>query len=393
MANLKDYLYNSIDPEIANEMRGYIDEAYGRFIATLDLIPSGEGRLLEIGAHPYFLTLLIKKFRRYEISTTNYFGDMCDPNRKDHINNKKYNESHEFVFKNVNIETELLPYPDAHFDVVLFCEVMEHLIENPIFALYNLHRVLKPDGTLILSTPNIFRYDNLKKFVFDRKNSICDQYSGYGIYGRHNREYSLFELEDILSNTGYEIISLKTIFSNNNSRLSNLLERANLGSYILIKSKRMQRFNWYYPDYLFRSGIKTIAIDNFVEMGTNCIPCINGFHRLEDWSNNRIRWTEKTATMVLKPIGNEKRLRMKFFSELEDYKFKVETRQDNKTLFSNEMRAHAGWQDIAFAVSPTSTNDMMIKISIDTTWCPKKLGINEDTRELGIAISQIKLIP
>jgi 2-polyprenyl-3-methyl-5-hydroxy-6-metoxy-1,4-benzoquinol methylase len=79
---------------------------------------------------------------------------------------------HEFAFENINIEAELLPYPNECFDVILFCEVIEHLIENPIFALNNLYRVLKPNGTLILTTPNVFRYDNLKKFILDRRNQF-----------------------------------------------------------------------------------------------------------------------------------------------------------------------------------------------------------------------------
>lgn len=47
-----------------------------------------------------------------------------------------------------------LPFPDASFDVVLSIEGIEHL-EDRFAYLRALQRVLKPQGTLILTTPNI----------------------------------------------------------------------------------------------------------------------------------------------------------------------------------------------------------------------------------------------
>lgn len=392
--DLKDYLYNSIvTPESTNELQGYIDEACGRFLATLDLIPFGEGRLLEIGANPYFLTLLIKKFRNYDISLTNYFGETTEKDHKQYIYNKKYNETHEFAFKNLNIEAELLPYPDECFDVILFCEVIEHLVENPTFALYNLHRVLKPNGTLILTTPNVFRYDNMKRFILDRRRSIYDPYSGYGIYGRHNREYSLFELVDILSNTGYVICKRKTIFSSKTNAFQRSLERIDLGTYILIKSQKRGDFRWYYPDYLFRNGVKHVIVDNYIKMGENCSPHIDGFYHVEAWPGVHVRWTTKTSAVILKPTGKEKKLYLKYFAQLAEFKFQIDIHQGNKKILSNQVCARAGWQEMTLAVSPTSENDIIINIVNDNTWCPKKMGINEDNRELGIAIAEIGLTP
>lgn len=46
-----------------------------------------------------------------------------------------------------------MPFDDASFDIVTCMEVIEH-VENPERVLEELHRVLKPNGLLLLSTPN-----------------------------------------------------------------------------------------------------------------------------------------------------------------------------------------------------------------------------------------------
>ncbi len=45
-----------------------------------------------------------------------------------------------------------LPFPEASFDTVLSTQVIEH-VTDPIRALAEIHRVLKPGGVLILSAP------------------------------------------------------------------------------------------------------------------------------------------------------------------------------------------------------------------------------------------------
>ena len=45
-----------------------------------------------------------------------------------------------------------LPFPEASFDTVLSTQVIEH-VTDPFLALGEIHRVLKPDGVLILTAP------------------------------------------------------------------------------------------------------------------------------------------------------------------------------------------------------------------------------------------------
>jgi SAM-dependent methyltransferase len=46
-----------------------------------------------------------------------------------------------------------LPFPDNSFDLVWSSEVIEHL-KDPAFTVAEINRVLKPGGTLIMTTPN-----------------------------------------------------------------------------------------------------------------------------------------------------------------------------------------------------------------------------------------------
>ncbi|MCB9707240.1 MAG: class I SAM-dependent methyltransferase [Myxococcales bacterium] len=72
-----------------------------------------------------------------------------------------------------------LPFDAEHFDVVLFADVVEHL-DEPARALTEIHRVLKADGVLLLSTPH-----RQPDFVWDAP--------------YHVHEYDATELKNLLS--------------------------------------------------------------------------------------------------------------------------------------------------------------------------------------------------
>jgi SAM-dependent methyltransferase len=54
-------------------------------------------------------------------------------------------------------DVQVLPFADASFEVVLTSHVVEHL-PRPAEAFREMARVLKPDGRLLLLTPNRFHY-------------------------------------------------------------------------------------------------------------------------------------------------------------------------------------------------------------------------------------------
>ena len=114
----------------------------------------------------------------------------------------------EYAFKQFNIEAEKFPYDDNSFDVVLFCEIIEHLLSDPVHALTEIRRVLKPGGDLVLTTPNVARLENARKIIAGE--NVYDPYSGHGPYGRHNREYTQEDLFSLLTANGFTV---RTIFT------------------------------------------------------------------------------------------------------------------------------------------------------------------------------------
>lgn len=66
------------------------------------------------------------------------------------------------------------PWPDQTFEAVLSTEGIEHL-ENHYFFLREIHRILKPDGALVLTTPNITALRSRVRFF------------GSGFFGRDAR--------------------------------------------------------------------------------------------------------------------------------------------------------------------------------------------------------------
>ena len=63
-----------------------------------------------------------------------------------------------------NIESIQLDFKSEYFDVIIFADVLEHLV-NPWETLENMKNYLKPRGSVIASIPNIREYSVLKSII------------------------------------------------------------------------------------------------------------------------------------------------------------------------------------------------------------------------------------
>jgi 2-polyprenyl-3-methyl-5-hydroxy-6-metoxy-1,4-benzoquinol methylase len=125
-------------------LEGFLAKQRAKMAEKLIPASSREGKILDIGCgtHPFFLlnTLFLEKHG-------------LDKNVRIE---KTYSSSEKGItVSNYDIEAEkIIPYDDNSFDVITMLAVIEHLTPNLVVERTKaIHRVLKPGGTFIITTP------------------------------------------------------------------------------------------------------------------------------------------------------------------------------------------------------------------------------------------------
>lgn len=109
----------------------------------------------------------------------------------------------------LNIETDNLPFENDFFDLVLFSEVMEHMVYDPQVYLRKFLKVLKPNGYLLVTTPNAVHLKHRLMLLCGKSQYFpLFQFDG-SIYHRHNREFTLSELKEVLQKAKFNVIESK----------------------------------------------------------------------------------------------------------------------------------------------------------------------------------------
>ena len=104
-------------------------------------------------------------------------------------------------------QAEALPFNDSFFDIIIASEVIEH-IAQPLVCLSEIHRVLKSNGTLILTTPSKYNYVKLIGKIIPRALKRSLRRLVYSITpgedkDPHFREYTPQEMKLMLRSQGF----------------------------------------------------------------------------------------------------------------------------------------------------------------------------------------------
>jgi SAM-dependent methyltransferase len=192
------------DPALLDWFAKYGREHRTRLATDLQIVeahlPRG-AHLLEYGAIPLLMTAALAEtgydVKALDVAPQRFAGSI---------------EQLGLDVRRCDVETEAVPHAAETFDAVLFNELFEHLRINPIFTLREVHRVLRPEGLLLLSTPNLRSFRGLKNLILRNEGhaatgDVYRQYEKLEALGHmgHVREYTTKEVADFIARIGFRV--------------------------------------------------------------------------------------------------------------------------------------------------------------------------------------------
>ena len=194
------------------EKERYFEEQKLRLVRMLQLIPSGgaEDRILEMGCYMQITPAL-----RYTLG----YGEVCGCYLGKNGSESRVVESREGHRFQCQIdlfdaEFDCFPYPSNHFRAVICGELLEHLQSDPMHMMHEIHRVLRPDGVLVLTTPNVVSLRAVASVLRGSHPAFHGSYprplSAQASERRHAREYTPPEVSRLLTDAGFLILHIET---------------------------------------------------------------------------------------------------------------------------------------------------------------------------------------
>jgi 2-polyprenyl-3-methyl-5-hydroxy-6-metoxy-1,4-benzoquinol methylase len=109
--------------------------------------------------------------------------------------------------RKLDIEKEDFPYVSDFFDFVIFSEVIEHVVDYN-HVLDEIHRVLRKNGIMVLSTPNLNSGQNMLRII--RGEDIISPYNKVS-KDNHIRLFSFKSIQTLLINHGFRVDAVKYV--------------------------------------------------------------------------------------------------------------------------------------------------------------------------------------
>lgn len=104
-----------------------------------------------------------------------------------------------------DLSVDALPFENERFELIFAGEIIEHLVDTDKF-LQDLARCLKPNGSLIITTPNLASFENRMRLIFGIYPEWVDWCTTEGV--GHVRAYTVKILKRQLVMHGFDILTV-----------------------------------------------------------------------------------------------------------------------------------------------------------------------------------------
>ena len=203
-----------------------IKDSYKRTLRDIEkILPNKNEVVCELGS---FLGIVSKT-----LAYQGYKVNACDiPSFFDRKEVKEYYKKSGIDIYGFNLRDYKLPFDDSSQDLVIACEVLEHLNFNPLPVIDEINRVLKLNGHLYIAMPNSASFIKRLRFFFTGKHptfSIKELFAQLDpndnmIVGLHWREFSKDDALNMIAPLGFELESFR-ISSEAGANNGNFLKR------------------------------------------------------------------------------------------------------------------------------------------------------------------------
>jgi len=216
---LKQFLVEKNKVDSTYLLSRYFELHSERLFKTYKIIQSHQNQfnnkvLLDLGSsNGLFLPIMQAIVPFEDINVIDYGTHGCEVCKLESAN-----QTVSFKRHYLNLEKDKLPFEDNSVDVILFFEVLEHFTFDAMHVLLEINRILKADGFLFMSTPNL---NSGRSFLSMLRGDNPNLFTAYKpeeqIYARHNREYSINEVKLLFENSGFFFETFTTILHSDGS--------------------------------------------------------------------------------------------------------------------------------------------------------------------------------
>ena len=178
----------------------YLELHYSRFLATRKLAYESwkweRADILDIGAHWLHQSVLYA-LDGHRVTAADLAITLDYPAVRSTASNHGIEL---LVLEDLSSERVFDDLDDDSMDVVLFCEILEHITFNPVAMWKAIYRVLRPAGRVIITTPNFYALRSLTaqatRFLSGRGSGISvSDILNVPTHAPHWKEYSRKELK------------------------------------------------------------------------------------------------------------------------------------------------------------------------------------------------------